>query len=100
MMQCKQGNDRRMAVAPAATNGVFKVHNGLLPVIEVMLDGKVVRALVDTGCSTAVVRSRLINKCKGESRMTAFDGREVKCKGVCWIDLVVVGKTESSCCGD
>ena len=32
-----------------------------------MLDGKVVRALVNTGCSTAVVRSQLVNNCEGES---------------------------------
>lgn len=57
--------------------------------VEVMVGGKTVHALVDTGCSTAVVRTRLVDKYKGESCVTAFDGRRVKCRGATWIDLKV-----------
>lgn len=48
-----------------------------------------VRALVDTGCSTTVVKSQLVDCHIRECRMFAFDGREVKCKGKCWTELVV-----------
>ena len=50
------------------------------------------KGLVDSGCTTTVVSSRLIPDCKGKSFMTAFDGREVECRGSHWIELVVNGK--------
>lgn len=53
--------------------------------VEVRLGGRVVRGLVDTGCSAALVRTRLVHNCEDESYMTAFDGREVKCQGMCWV---------------
>ena len=57
-----------------------------------MLGGKKVRGLVDTGCTTALVRSQLVD-CRGvDAFMTAFDGRKVKCKGRSRIELVVAGR--------
>lgn len=63
----------------------------LLPVIEIFLGNKKIRALVDTGCSTVVVRTNLVDHVEGRSRMFAFDNREVECRGVSWLDLVVAG---------
>lgn len=63
----------------------------LLPVIEIFLGDKKIRALVDTGCSTVVVRTNLVDHVEGRSRMYAFDNREVECRGVSWLDLVVAG---------
>lgn len=37
------------------------------------------------------MRTRLVDKYEGESCMTAFDGRRVKCRGATWIDLKVGG---------
>ena len=37
------------------------------------------RALVDTGCTTTMVRSSLVGELIGESWMSAFDGRKVRC---------------------
>ena len=39
------------------------------------------RALVDTGCTTTMVRSSLVGERVGESWMSAFDGRKVRCGG-------------------
>ena len=63
-----------------------------MPVIEVVLGGGKVRALVDTGCSAAVVKTSLVDSWEGKSRMTAFDGREVECRGISWVDLEVAGR--------
>lgn len=50
-----------------------------------------VRALVDTGCSTVVVKASLVDSVEGRSRMIAFDNSEVECRGMSWLDLVVAG---------
>lgn len=65
--------------------------------VEVILGGEAVRALVDTGCSTALVNARLVDHCEGEGFMTAFDGRNVKCRGVSWVQLEVAGKPLKVC---
>lgn len=50
------------------------------------------RALVDTGCSTTVLASRLVPKCEGKgSSLTAVDGREIICEGERIIYLTVQG---------
>ena len=50
------------------------------------------RALVDTGCSTTVLASRLVPKCAGkESGLMAVDGREIACEGEGNVDLTVQG---------
>ena len=73
----------------------------MLPVVEVRLGGRTLRALVDTGCSTTVVKTSLVDRCEGGSRMTAFDNRVVECRGVSWVDLMVAGDIcESSGSGD
>ena len=67
------------------------ISSRLLPVIEIWLGDKKIRALVDTGCSTVVVRTSLVGRIEGKSRIFAFDNREVECRGVSWLDLVVAG---------
>lgn len=62
-----------------------------LPVIEVTLEGRRVRALVDTGCATTVVCSRIVGGCKGVNYMVAFDGSRVKCQGKRELQLGVRG---------
>ena len=68
-----------------------RAHSGVLPVVEVFLGGRSVRALIDTGCSTALVKTCLVDHYEGESCMTAFDGRNVMCRGRCQVDVVVAG---------
>ena len=53
--------------------------------------GRAVRALVDTGCTTTMVRSSLVGDRVGESWMSAFDGRKVRCGGERPVNLEVVG---------
>ena len=48
-------------------------------------------ALVDTGCSTAVVRTKLAKNISGKCHMAAFDGRIVDCQGTSIVDLEVNG---------
>ena len=53
---------------------------------------RVARALVDTGCSTTVVASRLVGKCEREGgRLVSVDGGEIKCEGTRNIELTVQG---------
>ena len=50
------------------------------------------RALVDTGCSTTVLASRLVPKCEEkESSLMAVDGREIVCEGEGNVELTVQG---------
>lgn len=56
------------------------------------MGGRVARALVDTGCSTTVLVSRLAGKCEGEDNgLVAVDGREIRCKGAKEVELTVRG---------
>lgn len=51
-----------------------------------------VSALVDTGCTTTIVKASLVQKCerdRTDTYMVAFDGRQVKCCGTCHIGLTV-----------
>lgn len=57
-----------------------------------MVRKKEVRALVDSGCSTTIVVSRLVPECEGEeSRLVAVDGREIVCEGERNVELMVQG---------
>ena len=56
------------------------------------MGGAVVKALVDTGCTTTMVRAHLVRmyeRNEQEMYMVAFDGRQVKCHGTCCIRLQV-----------
>ena len=49
--------------------------------IDIRINGKSAKALVDTGCTRTMVREGLTGWATGETVLAAFDGREVKCKG-------------------
>ena len=47
------------------------------------------KALVDSGCFVSIVHSRLLRNCSGESRLLAFNGTEVKCRGKTRMEVIV-----------
>ena len=64
-----------------------------VPVIDVVVDGKPARALVDTGCTlTMVGADRARGARRGSTAVLAFDGREVMCLGYSKIHLEVGGE--------
>ena len=74
--------------------------SGRLPVIEVDMGGVAVNALVDTGCTTTMVRAHLVRECEADEKetyMVAFDGRQVKCSGTCLVKLVVAERQVEVC---
>ena len=74
--------------------------SGRLPVIEVDMGGVAVNALVDTGCTTTMVRAHLVRECEADEKemyMVAFDGRQVKCSGTCLVKLVVAERQIEVC---
>lgn len=56
-----------------------------------MVNSKTVKCLVDTGCSSTLVRSGLVTECVGTRYVNAFDGRAVKCKGKGTVTMQVSG---------
>ncbi|XP_068224113.1 uncharacterized protein [Palaemon carinicauda] len=55
-------------------------------------DCKETQGLVDTGCSTSVLHSKFVPRCKGEVYTSAFDGSHIKCKVADCVELGVNGK--------
>ena len=86
-----QGNEQGETAAPAVIPPPRVKAHTALPVIEVLVGGRAVRALVDTGCTTTLVRSSLVGDRVGESWMSAFDGRKVRCGGERPVNLEVGG---------
>jgi len=64
-----------------------------LPTVDVFVEGRLTKALVDTGCSKTIVTSRLTGFGGGRSSVVAVDGSRVHCLGQAMVSLVVVGKT-------
>lgn len=64
-----------------------------VPIIDILVNGEKGRALVDTGCTSSMVRHQLVKVCEGETAMMAFDGREVRCRGTSEVELVVGDET-------
>ena len=52
-----------------------------LPIIKIKINPTYARYLVDTGYSTTLVQSSLVSECVGRRVVSAFDGRELVCKG-------------------
>ena len=48
-------------------------------------------ALVYTGCTTTLVTPKIVKDWNGKSRITVVDGRDVDCKGISLVKLVVSG---------
>ncbi|XP_068240110.1 uncharacterized protein [Palaemon carinicauda] len=55
-----------------------KVHLDTLPIIDVWIGIETAKGLVATGCSTSVVHSKFVPRCKGEVYISAFDGSHIK----------------------
>ena len=74
---------------------VFKtVHFEGMPVIEVLVDGRIMTALVDTGCKKSIAE---VNECKKldvrpRDVIVAFNGSEIVGSGLCVVDMVVNDK--------
>ena len=68
---------------------IVKVRLDTLPIIDVMIGGKLARGLVDTGCSTSVVHAKFVPRCDGEQLISAFNGDQVKCMGLQKVNIVV-----------
>ena len=51
----------------------------------------VMTALVDTGCSTALINSRLMSGCGRCGTVKAIDGRDIKCKGAWQVEIKARG---------
>ena len=66
-----------------------------VPVIDIRINGKSAKALVDTGCTRTMVREGLTGRATGETVLAAFDGREVKCKGSAHAEMSVGEETVS-----
>ena len=66
-----------------------------VPVIDIRINGKSSKALVDTGCSRTMVHEGLTSRATEETVLAAFDGREVKCKGSAHAEMSVGEETVS-----
>ena len=62
-----------------------------LPMVDVVISGKKVRGLLDTGCSNTIVKANLVKDWDGASYVKTFDGRTTKCVGYAWVDVNLSG---------
>ena len=69
----------------------LKVQYCPLPIIEVVVNNTVMTALVDTGCTTTLINSRLMSGCGRRGTVKAVDGRDIKCKGARQVEIKVRG---------
>jgi transposase InsO family protein/ribonuclease HI len=60
-------------------------------VIDAVVNGWCVRALVDTGCSKSIVASKLSGVCQGACTVIAVDGSRVRCRGETVVPIAVGG---------
>ena len=108
---CEQGNrgtstqggghsmtDNNNSNGAACASGCPRSAGGVrgVPVIKVCVGGRSLSALVDTGCSNTMIRSRFVDQWTGKVHTKAFDGRTVKCKGTACIELEVAGEKVST----
>ena len=68
----------------------LKVQYWPLPII-VVVNNTVMTALVDTGCTTTLINSRLMSGCSRCGTEKAVDGRDIKCKGARQVEIKVRG---------
>lgn len=61
-------------------------HHGSQPIIDILVEGRRVKDLVNTGCSTTLIFSNLVDRWNGRNNIKAVDGREVRCRGTCTRD--------------
>ena len=70
---CPKGDFQKGSCGHAYDMGSSRL---CVPVIEVHVNGQSARGLVDTGCTTTMIREQLAGEGKGRSIVAAFDGRE------------------------
>ena len=59
---------------------------------KLIVNGREARALVDTGCTTTMIHDRFAEVVSGVAIVSAFDGRQVRCKGASNVEITVAGK--------
>ncbi|GFO06854.1 Gag-pro-pol polyprotein [Plakobranchus ocellatus] len=57
----------------ATSLGTSRCHQ--VPLIDLRINGRFCKALVDTGCTMSLARHDFVTNCVGESTLVAFDGR-------------------------
>ena len=62
---------------------------GALPIVEVLVGNRKMRALVDTGCTDSIIRPGLVTPDGQSPCVVAFDGRRVPCHGRAVVSLIV-----------
>ena len=90
--QCGGPHLARVCTEKEAAGCQIETVRGVLnrvPVVEVKLDGRPALALVDSGCSTSMIKCRQQGEICAETSVMAFDGREVKCFGYDTVQLSV-----------
>ena len=92
-----RGAERENEVS--CVTGIFKeiVRSKLsgVPVIDIRINEKSAKALVDMGCARTMVREGLTGRATGETVLAAFNGREVNCKGSAHAEMSVGEETVS-----
>ena len=90
----KSGNGAETGTACASGRSTTTSTGGVqgIPVIRVHSKGRRLCALVDTGCSNTMIRSRYVDVWNGEVQTKAVDGRTVKCKGTAPVELEIAGE--------
>lgn len=91
MHRRKFGKLKESSLCAASYSSNEKASLGNLPVIEVGLGDKCLRALVDTGCTTTIVHSKYVTDIYGDACIKTFDDSMVKCKSVENLEVVVGG---------
>lgn len=72
--------------------GQVKALPSSLPVVDVQVGGRWSKALVDTGCSTTVMSTRVAGKCEGvDYRLMTVGGDEIRCEGMKEVKLTIRG---------
>ena len=64
-----------------------------LPCVKVVLNERKLLGLVDTGCTTSMVRADVLNTWYGKSNMIAVDGSTVQCLGQSHVKILVDGES-------
>lgn len=65
------------------------VHHRSQPIIDILVEERRVKALVDTGCTTKLILSNLVDRWNEQSSIKAVDRREVRCRGTCSVALEI-----------
>ena len=70
-----------------------------LPIVDITIDGRPARALLDTGCSRTVIATWISGvTARGKQEIVAVDGSRVTCAGTATVVLHVCGKVVRAGC--